>query len=101
MRLARLVPVLLLVFALLLSTAWAADKPQTNCPVMGGKINKDIYSDYEGKRVYFCCESCISPFKKDPAKYIKQLEDEGVTLETVSTGGHDHDHDHDKHSTGK
>ena len=106
MKLARLVTVLLLVFTFLMSTAWAADKQshsQATCPVMGGKINKDVYADYEGKRVYFCCEACISTFKQDPAKYVKKLEGEGVTLETVSTGEkhHDHDHDHDKHSTGK
>ena len=28
---------------------------QTTCPVMGNPINKDIYADYSGKRVYFCC----------------------------------------------
>ena len=31
---------------------------QTTCPVMGGAINKDVYADYEGKRVYFCCPGC-------------------------------------------
>ena len=27
---------------------------QTTCPVMGNKINKDIYVDHQGTRVYFC-----------------------------------------------
>ena len=54
---------------------------QTTCPVMGGKINKEVYTDYKGERVYFCCEGCIPEFKKDPAKYIEKLENEGVTLE--------------------
>ena len=56
-------------------------KVQTTCPVMGGKINKDIYVDHDGKRVYFCCKACPAMFNKDPEKYIKKLEDEGVTLE--------------------
>ena len=56
-------------------------KPQTTCPIMAGKINKGIYTDYEGKRVYFCCKGCIAVFKKDPVKYVKKIEDEGVTLE--------------------
>ena len=56
---------------------------QTTCPVMGGTINKELYADYEGKRVYFCCAGCIPDFKKDPAKYIKKLEDEGVVIEDV------------------
>jgi YHS domain-containing protein len=58
-------------------------KPQTTCPLMGGKINKEIYADHEGKRVYFCCKGCIAAFKKDPAKYVAQLEEQGVELETV------------------
>ena len=56
---------------------------QVNCPVMGGKINKNIYTDYKGKRIYFCCSGCDETFKKDPEKYIKKLEDAGVVLEEV------------------
>ena len=102
MKLARLLTVSLLIFTFLVTPVLAAEKDsqaQTKCPVMGGTINKDVYADYEGKRVYFCCEACISTFKKDPAKYVKKLEGEGVVLETVSTEKHDHDHDHDKPSS--
>lgn len=56
-------------------------KPQTICPVEGGKINKSVYTDYEGKRIYFCCSHCIDEFKKDPQKYLKKMEDEGVVPE--------------------
>jgi YHS domain-containing protein len=63
----------------------AETKPQTTCPIMGGKIVKSVYSDYEGKRIYFCCGGCPGTFEKDPAKYIKKLEDAGVTLEKVPT----------------
>jgi YHS domain-containing protein len=62
----------------------AAPAAQTECPVMGGAIKKDIYTDHEGKRVYFCCESCKGDFAKDPAKYLKKLEADGVVLEVVS-----------------
>jgi YHS domain-containing protein len=65
--------------AFALGVAWA--KPQETCPVMGGKINKSIYTDYDGKRVYFCCNACPEPFKKEPEKYIKKMEAEGVVLE--------------------
>jgi len=58
-----------------------AGKPQTTCPVMGGKIDKAHYVDHEGKRVYLCCPGCKDAFRADPAKYIKKLEDEGVVLE--------------------
>jgi YHS domain-containing protein len=54
----------------------ATDIAQKNCPVMGGKINPKIYTDYEGRRVYFCCPACIPVFKKDPAKYIAKVDAE-------------------------
>ncbi len=69
----------------------AADAPekeiklQTTCPVMGGAINKDLYVDHDGKRVYICCKGCEAPLKKDPATYIQKLEDAGVTVATLQT----------------
>jgi YHS domain-containing protein len=72
---------LVLSFAGIATSAYAAE--QTKCPVMGYTINKEIYADYEGKRVYFCCGSCISEFKKNPEKYIKKLEEQGVDLKKV------------------
>jgi len=101
MKLKTIGTVLLILFAFSIGTSLAADTStheQKTCPVMGGKINQDIYVDYEGKRVYFCCDACISTFKKDPAKYITKLEGEGVVLKTIPTGDehHDHEHDHEK-----
>ena len=59
--------------------------PQTTCPVMGGKINKGLYVDHDGKRIYMCCKGCTAALKKDPKKYIKKLENQGVTLTKVQT----------------
>ncbi|MCG2680156.1 MAG: YHS domain-containing protein [Kiritimatiellae bacterium] len=59
------------------------EKVQITCPVMGGKIDKKVYTDYNGKRVYFCCAGCIPQFKKDPGTYLKKLEAEGVVPEPV------------------
>ena len=73
----------LLIFSLTLAGS-AFAKEQANCPVMGGKVNKEIYADHDGKRVYFCCAMCIDTFKKDPAKYLKKMEDEGVSLEKAA-----------------
>ncbi len=53
---------------------------QTVCPVMGGKINKALYVDSNGKRVYVCCEGCTDKIKADPGKYIKKLEAQGITV---------------------
>ena len=86
------------IFSLTLAGS-AFAKEQVNCPVMGGKINKELYADHDGKRVYFCCAMCSDSFKKDPQKYIKKLEDDGVSLlkvpsEVKSKAGHEgHNHD--------
>jgi YHS domain-containing protein len=46
---------------------------QTTCPVMGGAINKDIFVEYQGKKVYFCCKECVAKFNADPQKYLAKL----------------------------
>ena len=52
----------------------ALASPQTICPVMGNPItHKNIYVDYKGKRVYFCCGPCPSRFMKYPDAYLKRL----------------------------
>lgn len=60
-----------------------AGKPQTACPVSGKPINKEVYVDYQGQRVYFCCNACPDKFRKDPEKYFAQFEKEGIELENI------------------
>lgn len=62
----------------------ALEKPQSTCPVMGGKIDKSVYADHDGKRVYFCCADCKGTFLEDPAKYMKKVEANGETLEVLA-----------------
>lgn len=56
------------------------------CPVLGGNIDKKIFADYKGKRIYFCCPGCDEAFKNDPEKYMKKLEEQGVTPEDAPAG---------------
>jgi YHS domain-containing protein len=46
---------------------------QTTCPVSGAPIKKNIWTWYNGKKVYFCCEACKKQFEENPEKYIKNL----------------------------
>jgi YHS domain-containing protein len=47
---------------------------QTHCPIMGEhEIDKEVSVDYQGKKVYFCCDSCIDDFNKEPEKYLSKL----------------------------
>ncbi len=48
---------------------------QQRCPVLGGAVDTNVYVDYQGKRVYFCCATCKEAFLKDPVKYaLKPVE---------------------------
>jgi len=57
-----------------------APLPQTLCPVNGCKINKDVFVDYKGKRIYFGCASCPDKFNKSPDAYVKKMEQQGVVF---------------------
>jgi Cu(I)/Ag(I) efflux system membrane fusion protein len=54
-------------------TQSVTDADQTLCPVMGNPINKDVFIEYQGKKVYFCCPGCDQAFKADPKKYLPKL----------------------------
>jgi YHS domain-containing protein len=40
---------------------------------MNAPINKELYTEYKGKKVYFCCPGCETEFLKAPEKYIDKL----------------------------
>jgi len=54
----------------------ASGQAQAACPVMDGKPNPNLYADYQGQRVYFCCPACLELFKKDPEKCMKKLKEQ-------------------------
>ncbi|MBC8471602.1 MAG: YHS domain-containing protein [Planctomycetes bacterium] len=54
--------------------AVAAAIEQTTCPIMeGNPINKALFVEYKGKKVYFCCPGCEEKFKAEPEKYVAKL----------------------------
>ena len=70
---------------------------QTTCPVSGEKLKeKSVYTDYEGRRVFFCCEKCIGTFNEDPAKYLGK-PDEGADAKADKMEKMDHS-DHSGHN---
>ncbi len=44
----------------------------TTCPVTGQPVNRDIKFGFNGRTVYFCCESCRDAFKKSPERFLKE-----------------------------
>ena len=69
-------------------------KQQIICPIMsfGGigclMLDRSIYTDYQGKRIYFCSNNCLEKFKKSPEKYIRKLENQGVIFEEAPSEKH-------------
>jgi len=35
------------------------------CPVSGEPIDKTKFVEFEGRKVYFCCDHCVEKYKKD------------------------------------
>jgi YHS domain-containing protein len=62
------------VLVLVASTALGKQpKVQKYCPVMtkdeiDPKESKSV--DYKGVKIYFCCDTCVGKFKRDPAAYL-------------------------------
>jgi len=40
-----------------------------------GEMGKPYVFKHEGREIQLCCKSCLKDFKKDPAKYVKKLEE--------------------------
>ena len=39
-----------------------------------GEMGKPYVFTHEGRELKLCCKSCLKDFKKDPAKYVKKVE---------------------------
>jgi YHS domain-containing protein len=63
------------------SAAATPPKPDklTICPVSGEKLGGDMGKPYvfvyQGQEVKLCCSGCKKDFDKDPAKYLKKIQD--------------------------
>lgn len=40
-----------------------------------GAMGKPYVFTHEGREIKMCCKSCLKDFNKEPAKYIKKLEE--------------------------
>ena len=71
------------------------------CPVTPDEpVDPTIFSDYEGQRIYFCCQRCRRQFEASPAKYLPNL-----VLTTTESTAHGHGdespEDHHKNTEGQ
>ena len=74
-----------------------AEYPTNMCMVSGDKLGADMGKpvDYiyrqEGKPdrlITFCCKDCVKDFNKNPAKYLKALDE--ATAKAVESGHAQH-----------
>jgi len=50
----------------------------TTCVVSGeklGEMGKPYTFTHDGREVQLCCKNCLKDFNKEPAKYIKKIEE--------------------------
>ena len=73
--------------------------PLKTCVVTGEKLGDmgDPYVyKYQGREIKFCCKGCLKDFNKEPAKYVKKLEEaekaakEGKPAEKAAPAAHKH-----------
>lgn len=55
-------------------------KPYTlkNCIVSGnklGEMGEPYLFKYQDREIKFCCKGCVKDFQKEPAKYIKKIQE--------------------------
>lgn len=72
-------------------TARLTEGRQKTCPVMGEPIDKDVFIEYEDRKVYFCCKGCDKKFKDSPNKYLpalyEQVFPQSVQVKCPAMGG--------------
>jgi hypothetical protein len=59
--------------------------PLDTCVVSGeklGEMGEPVTIVHEGREVKFCCAGCIKKFKKDPAKFLGQMDEKAKAAET-------------------
>lgn len=63
-------------FAALAKNGEAAEPVSQACPVMGNRVNKNIYIQKDGRRVYICCKGCTKRVENNWAKTLDKLAEQ-------------------------
>ncbi len=61
---------------------------QVTCPVSGKAVDGNFCTVHLGTCIYFCSKRCVSEFAKEPEKYLKKLDEQGVVLNDASSCEH-------------
>ncbi len=67
-----------------INTQHSALRPQESCPIMGEPINKKLYVDQDGKRIFVCCPGCIPKVRANFAVCESKLASIGEAVEIIN-----------------
>jgi Cu(I)/Ag(I) efflux system membrane fusion protein len=56
---------------------------QTHCPIMNLPIDRALYHDHEGQRIYVCCPGCLDEVRERAAEIISEHAARGIVFERV------------------
>jgi len=49
---------------------------QTLCTCGHGEIDPTVAAEFKGRTIYFCCPGCRAAFEREPARFLKQLDEQ-------------------------
>jgi YHS domain-containing protein len=55
--------------------------PLKTCIISGdklGEMGKPFVYVHEGREIKFCCKGCLKDFQKEPAKYVKKIDEDAA-----------------------
>ena len=56
-------------------------KPQTVDILSGKPVVRSVYGDYDGERLYFCCNESKKMFEAKRTEYLRKIREKGIILE--------------------
>ena len=56
-------------------------KPQTVDVLTGDAVDRNLYGDYDGKRVFFCHPGSKTRFESNVAENLQKIKEKGIVLE--------------------
>ena len=60
---------------------------QTLCPIMDLPINRELYHDHDGQRIYICCAGCLDEVKERANEIITEHRNKGIVFEVTPREG--------------
>jgi hypothetical protein len=59
-------------------------KPQSVDVFSGKPVNRGVFGDYNGQRVYFCCPTSKATFDASSQAYLEAIKARGITLDRAN-----------------